>query len=97
MSLEQSPRRVSRRLRYTDLLALGIVRNRATLSNWIKKGIFPPGQMTGPNTRTWDEETEVAPFLANRPTGPKPIPPVGPGKRRGRPRKAQTTTVAAGA
>ena len=55
------------RLRYSDLKARGIVKNRVTLSNWQKKHGFPKGQMTGPNTRTWDEETEVNPWLASRP------------------------------
>jgi hypothetical protein len=78
---------MERRLRFADLLALGVVKNRVTLNNWIKKGLFPPGQMTGPNTRTWGEDSEVKPFLASRPTAKKPIPPVKNG-RRGRPRKA---------
>jgi len=69
------------RLRYFDLKARGIVKNRATLSNWIKKQKFPPGQLTGPNSRTWDEDTEVNPWLASRPTAPKPVP-KSPGRRR---------------
>jgi predicted DNA-binding transcriptional regulator AlpA len=60
-----------RRLRYCDLLERGVVRNRQTLRNWIKKQGFPPGQMTGPNTRTWGEG-EVQEYLDNRPTAPKP-------------------------
>jgi hypothetical protein len=78
------------RLRYFDLKARGIVRNRVTLSNWQKKLGFPQGQMTGPNTRTWDEETEVKPWLANRPTAPKPVP-----RSPGRPKS--TSTKAEGA
>jgi hypothetical protein len=62
------------RLRYFDLKERGIVKNRVTLGNWIKKQKFPKGQLTGPNTRTWDEETEVNPWLASRPTAPKPTP-----------------------
>ena len=38
-----------RRLRYADLLALGIVNNRPTLQNWIRDRGFPRGQLTGPN------------------------------------------------
>src|SRR5205814_240372 len=34
---------------------------------------FPPGQLTGPNSRTWDE-AEVLAWLDSRPTGPKPAP-----------------------
>jgi hypothetical protein len=78
---------VRKRLRYADLVARGIVKNRATLRNWILHQGFPPGQMTGPNTRTWDEETEVDPWLANRPIAPKPMP--QPKHRPGRPRKAE--------
>jgi predicted DNA-binding transcriptional regulator AlpA len=79
--------KMRRRLRYSDLVALGIVANRVTLSAWIKKRGFPPGQLTGPNTRTWDE-AEVQAWLDRRPTEPKAIPQVE-GKRRGRPRKAE--------
>jgi hypothetical protein len=46
--------------------------------------------LTGPNSRTWGE-AEVQGWLASRPTAPKLIPPVGPGKRRGRPPKASAT------
>jgi hypothetical protein len=74
---------MEKRLRYADLKAAGIVNNRATLGEWIRKGIFPPGQLTGPNTRTWGEDTEVKPFIASRPTARKPAP-----KSPGRPRKA---------
>ena len=78
------------RLRYFDLKERGIVKNRVTLSNWQKKHGFPKGQMTGPNTRTWDEETEVNPWLASRPTAPKPVP-----KSPGRKRKADHAGVEA--
>ena len=47
-------------LRFADLKARGIVRNRTTLYRWIKKGVFPPGFMLAENTRVWtDEEIEV--------------------------------------
>jgi hypothetical protein len=59
------------RLRFCDLVAQGIVRNRATLSNWQKKYDFPAGH---PNSRTWDEETEIKPWLAKRPTSRKATP-----------------------
>jgi predicted DNA-binding transcriptional regulator AlpA len=81
--------RQMRRLRYADLLALGIVRNRVTLSNWIRKQNFPKGALTGPNSRTWGE-SEIQDWLESRPAGPKPnmptIPKDCPG--RGRPRKS---------
>jgi len=62
-----------KRLRLADLIALGIVRNRPTLNSWIQKHGFPAGQLTGPNSRTWDEG-EVQAWLDNRPTAPKPFP-----------------------
>jgi hypothetical protein len=79
----------SKRLRYSDLKARGIVKNRMTLRNWILKYGFPPGQLTGPNTRTWGED-EVDQYVATRPTGPKPTPAVT--RRRGRPRKDEQGT-----
>lgn len=57
---------MQRLLRYDDLVARGIVRNRVTLSNWIKKQGFPTGQMIGPNTRAYPE-IEVEAWLASRP------------------------------
>ena len=64
---------VEPRLRFRDLKRLGIVDNRQSLANWIRHHGFPPGQLTGPNSRTWGE-TEVQEYLANRPTAPKPAP-----------------------
>ena len=61
-----------RYLRYTDLKRLGIVRNRASLGNWIRDLSFPPGQMIGPNTRAWNK-AEVMAWLAARPTAKKAI------------------------
>ncbi len=52
-------------LRFADLKARGIVRNRTTLSRWIKNIGFPPGTMIGMNTRTWTEK-EVDAWLADR-------------------------------
>jgi predicted DNA-binding transcriptional regulator AlpA len=78
-----------KRLRYADLKALGIVNNRPTLANWIKDRGFPRGQLTGPNSRTWDED-EVQRWLDNRPTAPKPAPSLKEGSRRGRPRKTES-------
>lgn len=86
---------MSRRLRYFDLVERGIVKNRTTLKNWQNnpKVNFPKGQMTGPNTRTWDEETEINPWLERRPVEPKPAPIVK--GRRGRPRKSERPEVEA--
>jgi predicted DNA-binding transcriptional regulator AlpA len=83
-----------KRLRFADLVALGIVNNRPTLQNWIRDRGFPPGQLTGPNSRTWSED-EVQRWLARRPTAAKAPPPLREGKRRGRPRKAEAATVEA--
>jgi predicted DNA-binding transcriptional regulator AlpA len=83
---------VRKRLRYRDLLALGVVNNRVTLQNWIRDRGFPPGQLTGPNSRTWGEN-EVQDWLDSRPTGPKPAPVVK--GRRGRPPKAPRAEVGA--
>jgi hypothetical protein len=80
---------MGKRLRFRDLKARGIVNNRVTLKDWIQKHGFPPGQLTGPNTRTWDEESEINPWLASRPTAPKPAPVLKPGSRRGRPKKGE--------
>jgi predicted DNA-binding transcriptional regulator AlpA len=62
---------VSVYLRFSDLVARGIVRNRATLGNWIKHGFFPCGTLIAPNTRAWTE-AEIDAYLASRPTAPKP-------------------------
>ena len=64
---------MQKRLRCADLIALGIVNNRPCLRNWILKHGFPPGQLTGPNTRTWTE-SEVTQWLDSRPVAPKDTP-----------------------
>ena len=81
-----------RRLRFVDLVALGICKNRVTLRNWIKCQGFPPGQLTGPNSRTWSE-AEVLRWLAGRPVAPKATP--QPKRRPGRPRKSRQSASAA--
>ena len=82
---------MQRRLRYADLVRLGVVRNRPTLANWIRDRGFPPGQLTGPNSRTWSE-AEVQLWLERRPTGKKPTPTIK--RRPGRPRKAAQQSAA---
>jgi predicted DNA-binding transcriptional regulator AlpA len=58
-------------LRFRDLVARGIVRNRMTLRRRIRKDGFPPGRMTGPNERTWIE-AEVDTWVRSCPIeGPK--------------------------
>ena len=69
-----------KRLRFRDLKELGVVRNRPTLRNWIKDRGFPPGQLTGPNSRTWGE-AEVQAWLDRRPTALRELTPLA---RRGR-------------
>jgi hypothetical protein len=53
-------------IRFTDLKARNIVRNRATLANWIKREGFPPGRWLGPNTHVWTE-AEISEWLDSRP------------------------------
>lgn len=60
-------------LRFHELCARGIVRNRVTLANWVRDRGFPPGVLAGPNCRLWDEDLVDA-WLASRPTNPKPAP-----------------------
>jgi hypothetical protein len=94
---------MGKRLRYADLKDRGIVNNRQTLKNWQNdpKVNFPKGQLTGPNTRTWDEDEEIIPWLESRPTDPKSAPVVTKpesewkGRRGRRPRKADRTGVEA--
>lgn len=72
-----------KRLRFRDLVALGILNNRVTLKNWIARYDFPRGQLLGPNTRVWSED-EIQDWVARRPVE---LPPGSP--RRGRPPKAK--------
>ncbi len=78
-----------KRLRFRDLVALGIVTNRVTLGNWIRDRGFPSGQLTGPNSRTWAED-DVQRWVDSRPTAPKPHPKK---RKRGRPRKIEAHTT----
>jgi predicted DNA-binding transcriptional regulator AlpA len=64
---------MERRLRFADLQAANLVTNRVTLKNWIHHLGFPPGQLTGPNTRTWGEG-EIKQWIESRPTASKPMP-----------------------
>jgi predicted DNA-binding transcriptional regulator AlpA len=58
-------------LRFRDLKARGIVKNRMTLKRRVKKDGFPPGRMTGPNERSWTDD-EIAAWVNSRPIeGPK--------------------------
>jgi predicted DNA-binding transcriptional regulator AlpA len=61
-------------LRFAELKTRGIVRNWVTLRDWVERRGFPPGRLTGPNTRTWTN-TEIEEWLSSRPTAPKPVAP----------------------
>ena len=52
-------------LRFADLKARGIVRNRTTLSRWIKKLEFPPGTLLGVHSRVWTE-AEIERWIQKR-------------------------------
>ncbi len=52
-------------LRFHDLKARGIVRNRMTLHRWQQNNGFPVGIKIGPNSVAWSE-AEVTAWLAAR-------------------------------
>ena len=52
-------------LRYRDLLAAGIVRNRTTLQRWINSGHFPAPIKIGPHTSAW-RLADVEAWLSQR-------------------------------
>jgi predicted DNA-binding transcriptional regulator AlpA len=53
-------------LRYPDLVAMGVVNSRPTLSRMIAGQGFPPGRLISPNARAW-EESEVIAWVRARP------------------------------
>jgi predicted DNA-binding transcriptional regulator AlpA len=67
MSIEHHPQRQrgARLLRFADLKALGIVKNRVTLSRWVQGQGFPSGFLIGANTRVW-RESDIEQWLAER-------------------------------
>jgi AT hook motif len=77
---------MGRFLRYADLVERGLFRNRQSLKNWQDKYGFPQGRLVG-NTRLWDWETEIKPWLESQPTAPARTP--KPKRPRGRPRKVE--------
>jgi AT hook motif len=77
--------------RFNDLKQRGIVKNRQTLKNWQEKLGFPLGKLMGPNTRVFDKEEEIEPWVAARPTKLKATP--KPKRPRGRPRKAHSDAI----
>jgi predicted DNA-binding transcriptional regulator AlpA len=58
---------VPRHLRYKELEELGVVKSYAGLRHLKIHDNFPLGKLLGPSTRVWTE-TEVADWLASRPT-----------------------------
>jgi len=70
--LERGGHFLERQLRYADLVRLGVVRNRASLKNWIDRLGFPPGRLIG-NTRLFSE-TKVRAWLDRQATEPKATP-----------------------
>ena len=54
------------RWRFCDLRSQGIISNRTTLRNRIRRDGFPAGKMTGPNERTWSPE-EIFEWIETRP------------------------------
>jgi hypothetical protein len=70
-----------------DLEAMGIVENWQTLRAWQKDPAigFPLGRLLGPNSRRWHWQTEIAPWLASRPTAIRVI---AANKRRKKKKKA---------
>jgi hypothetical protein len=75
-------------LRFPDLKAKGVVKNRAQLKNLINNYGFPPGKLLTPNCRAHEEHL-VDDWCASRPTERKAVP-----RSPGRPRKAQVETEA---
>lgn len=55
----------TRLLRFADLKARNIIRNRVTLGRWIEHLNFPTGFLIGENSRAW-RESDVENWLADR-------------------------------
>ena len=66
---------MERLLRFPDLVALGVVRNRTCLYNWIRDRGFPRGILIGPNSRAWPED-EVQSWIAEQAQKYADLPPV---------------------
>jgi predicted DNA-binding transcriptional regulator AlpA len=60
-----------RLIRYSDLVAMGVVNSRMTLKRLIDSRDFPPGVLITPNSRAWRED-EVDTWIAARPAARKP-------------------------
>ncbi len=60
-------------LSFDDLQAMGVVSNWQTLADWQEKYGFPSGRLFGPNTRRWNRQHEIEPWLQSRPTATPPL------------------------
>jgi hypothetical protein len=56
-------------LSFADLRRAGIVPNWQTLTAWQSdpRIAFPRGKLLGPNSRRWNKQREIDPWLASRP------------------------------
>jgi predicted DNA-binding transcriptional regulator AlpA len=52
-------------LRFRDLVDMGVVNNRMTLSRWIEKHAFPKPVKLGPNTAAWPAD-QIEAWVASR-------------------------------
>jgi predicted DNA-binding transcriptional regulator AlpA len=66
-------RQTMKLIRYTDLVAKGVVNSRMTLKRLIDLQGFPPGRLVTPNSRAWTED-EVDQWIDGRPTARKTAP-----------------------
>jgi predicted DNA-binding transcriptional regulator AlpA len=57
-------------IRYTDLVAKGVVNSRMTLKRLIDLQGFPPGRLVTPNSRAWTEDAGDQ-WVDGRPTARK--------------------------
>ena len=62
-----------RLLRFADLKARNIIRNRVTLGRWIAHLDFPTGFLIGENSRVW-RESDVEIWVAEREASSKKLP-----------------------
>lgn len=62
-----TPEQLPKYVRFSDLVAMGLVTNRVTLHMWIKERNFPPGRLLGVNTRVWRLE-DVEAWIATMPS-----------------------------
>lgn len=51
---------------FDELVEMGVVKNRTTLSRWVRDLEFPAGTMLGPNTRRWREKADIGAWIERR-------------------------------